>query len=183
MREMGANLPADSDSLRRSLASAQQNAPAERPKAKPSRRAQQLWDRLSDWYGVRFADQFGDQPSPDWCRIVDGSTNEQLVAVMTLVRQRHVTFPPTLPEFCALVKESSSRRTVHTTLVQDELTDFVCKHRQLAPEQMLGRYWTFRYRELPDGSLVVTAVEIAAAGGNVGYRVSVDDMNSERTEL
>src|SRR5687767_15333034 len=99
MRNVADNLPAQRDQLAQSASSVQ---PHERPKHKVSYRARQLWDRLSDWYGVRFADTFGDEPSRDWAMIVDNTTPQEVVAVLTLVRRRHVTFPPTLPEFAAL---------------------------------------------------------------------------------
>jgi hypothetical protein len=181
VREVGANLPATREELRGALAASADQAPAQRPKSKPSARAQSLWDRLGDWYGVRFADQFGDVPPPDWCALIDKSASTELVQVMVLLRQRHVTFPPTLPEFAALVKEV--RKPVERKSVTAALTEFIVRHRRLAPEQMLGMYWTFRYREAPDGSQVVTALEVAAVGGNSGYRVTVEDMLAESEEL
>jgi hypothetical protein len=172
MRKATDDLPAEREELVNMLANADQPA-LPRRKHKPSLRAQRVWDRLGDWYGARFADQFGDQPSQDWCTVIDQTSNDDLVAVLVQVRQQHVTFPPTLPEFAALVKQARVPR-MYATSVAEQLTDFVVRRYQLTPAQLRGP-WTYLYRSAA-GQAVVTAVVVAADGEQPGYRVSVEDM-------
>lgn len=171
MREVLADMQTDRASLARQFA--MDESPAKRRQVKPSRRAQRLWDRLGDWYGARFADQFGDQPSQDWCTLVDNATNEELVAVLVLVRQRHVTYPPTLPEFSALVKEVRVPRPP-TPPVTEQLTEFVLRTKTLSAEQ-LQTPWTFLFQQTEVGN-VVSGVVIPANGDAPGHRVMVEDM-------
>lgn len=168
------DLPAERESLAEMLLSPEP-APPSRRKHKPSARAQRVWDRLSDWYGVRFADQYGDLPSQDWCTVIDNSTNDELVAVLVRVRQEHVTFPPTLPEFAALVKQVRTPR-FNVPSVAERLTAFVARTYDLTPAQLRGP-WTFMYR-IAAGQLVVTGLIVDADGERPGYRVSVEDMQA-----
>lgn len=171
------NLPTEREALTNMLANAE--APAlPRRKHKPSARAQRVWDRLGDWYGARFADQFGDIPSQDWCSIIDRVSNDDLVAVLMRVREEHVSFPPTLPEFAALVKELRVPR-VRKPSTQEQLATFVSRNYQLTPAQM-SRPWTFLYKACPGGA-VITGVVIDADGERPGYRVSVEDMQAAAT--
>jgi hypothetical protein len=165
-------LSQERDGLLETFARAEPAAPA-RPKHKPSVRAQRVWDRLGDWYGARFADQYGDLPSQDWCTVIDNTSNDDLVAVLVLVRQQHVTFPPTLPEFAALVKEVRTPR-INAPSVAEQLAEFVSKSYSLTPAQLRGP-WTFLYGST-GGQLIVTGVVVAADGDQPGYRVSIDDM-------
>lgn len=172
MRNPTDNLPVDRESLRDMLANADPPPPARR-QHKPSHRAQRVWDRLGDWYGARFADQFGDVPSPDWCTVVDNVSNDDLVATLVLVRERHVTFPPTLPELVALVKEVRLPRA-HVPSTAEQLTAYVARAYPLTPSQVRGP-WTFLFRVV-GGRQIVTGVVIDADGDKPGYRVTVEDM-------
>lgn len=172
MHNAAANLPAEREALRDMLASPEEKARA-RPQHKVSGRAQRVWDRLGDWYGARFADQYGDLPSQDWCTVIDNTSNEDLVAVLVLVRQHHVTFPPTLPEFAALVKEVRVPR-INAPSVAEQLAAFVSRSYSLTPTQLRGP-WTFLYGTV-GGQLVTTGVVVAADGDHPGYRVTVEDM-------
>lgn len=172
MRNAATDLPVDREALQEMLVSSGTPAPVRR-QHKPSPRAQRVWDRLGDWYGARFADQFGDRPSQDWSTVIDNVSNDDLVAVLVLVRQRHVTFPPTLPEFTALVKEVRTPR-LHTPSMCEQLAEFIARTYPLTPTQLRGP-WTFLYR--PDaGRQIVTGVIVDADGDKPGYRVTVDDM-------
>jgi hypothetical protein len=172
MHSAGDNLPVEREALRTMLANVEDQARA-RPKHKPSDRAQRVWDRLGDWYGARFADQYGDQPSQDWCTVIDNTSNDDLVAVLVQVRQQHVTFPPTLPEFASLVKEVRLPR-IHAPSMAEQLAEFVSKSYSLTPAQLRGP-WTFLYGHT-GGLLVISGVVVAADGDHPGYRVSVEDM-------
>ena len=172
MHSAGDNLPVEREALRSMLANVEEKARA-RPKHKPSVRAQRVWDRLGDWYGARFADQYGDLPSQDWCTVIDHTSNDDLVAVLVQVRQQHVTFPPTLPEFAALVKEVRLPRS-NAPSIAEQLAEFAARTYSLTPTQLRGP-WTYLYRAAA-GQLVVTGLVIAADGDHPGYRVSVEDM-------
>jgi hypothetical protein len=174
VRKATDNVPEEREALTTMLASAGAAA-LPRRQHKPSPRAQRVWDRLGDWYGARFADQYGDLPSQDWCTVIDNSTNEDLVAVLVRVRQEHVTFPPTLPEFAALVKEVRIPR-IRKPSTQEQLVAFVARTYQLSPVQIC-KPWTFLYRAC-EGGAVVTGVLIDADGERPGYRVSVEDMHA-----
>jgi hypothetical protein len=178
MREVLDEMPTDREALRVALTRA--DAQAERRQVKPSRRAQRTWDRLGDWYGARFADQYGDLPPQDWCSVIDRTTNDELVGAMMLVRQRHVTFPPTLPEFASLVKEVRQPRRAAPSLIE-QLADFVVLHCRLTPAQLSGR-WTFLYRE-SDVAPITTGVVIPADGDTPGHRVMVEDMQAASVDL
>lgn len=167
-------LPAEREALARMLLSPEPALPSRRTH-KPSVRAQRVWDRLGDWYGARFADQYGDLPSQDWCTVIDNSTNEELVAVLVRVRQEHVTFPPTLPEFAALVKELRTPR-FNAPSVAERLSAFVARRYALTPAQLRGP-WTFLYR-IAGEQVVVTGVVVDADGERAGYRVTVEDMQA-----
>jgi hypothetical protein len=166
------NLPTEREQLRDMLATSDARATTRR-QHKPSQRAQRVWDRLGDWYGARFADQFGDLPTQDWCTVIDNVSNDDLVAVLVLVRERHVTFPPTLPELVALVKEVRLPR-LHAPSIPEQLTDFVTRAYALSSTQLRGP-WTFLYR-LAGGHPVVIGLIIDADGDKPGYRVTVEDM-------
>lgn len=168
------DLPAERESLTQMLLSPEATPPSKR-KYKPSVRAQRVWDRLGDWYGARFADQYGDLPSQDWCTVIDGSTNEDLIAVLIRVRQEHVTFPPTLPEFAALVKQVRAPR-FHVPSIAERLTAFAARTYELTPAQLRGP-WTFVYR-IAAGQTVITGLVIDADGERPGYRVTVEDMQA-----
>jgi len=176
MHNPAANLPTERDDLRDMLANASAPAPARRAH-KPSHRSQRVWDRLGDWYGARFADQFGDVPSPDWCTVIDNVSNDHLVAALVLIRERHVTFPPTLPEFVALVKEVRMPPRVHAPSIAEQLTAYVARAYPLTPAQVRGP-WTFMF-QMVGGRPVVTAVVIDADGDRPGYRVTVEDMRMD----
>lgn len=166
------DLPAGRDELRDMLERANP-PPLTRRQHKASPRAQRVWDRLGDWYGARFADMFGDRPPQDWCALIDRVSNDELISVLTLVRERHVTFPPTLPEFASLVKETRAPRPALPSM-PEKLTEYVTRNYRLTPAQQSAP-WTFLYRS-ESGRHFVTAVVIAADGESPGYRVTVDDM-------
>lgn len=165
------DFPTEREALSKMLANP--DPPPARRQHKPSARAQRVWDRLGDWYGARFADQFGDLPTQDWCTVIDNVSNDDLVAVLVLVRERHVTFPPTLPELVALVKEVRMPRA-HTPSVAEQLAEYVARAYSLSPMQLRGP-WTYLYR-LVGGRPIVAGLIVDADGDRPGYRVTVEDM-------
>jgi hypothetical protein len=147
-------------------------------------RVDRLWKRLGQWYGSRFADVYGPEPSEDWRACVDEASNDDVVAVLAMIRQRHVTFPPTLPEFESLFREVRGRKKfprASEASMHDRLGDFVLKHRSLTFNQLRG--WEFKYRIGDDGFPVTTALVIPADGDKPGYRITVEDMLGEETEM
>jgi hypothetical protein len=126
---------------------------------------------------VRFGDVYGPEPSDDWRACVDDATNDEVVKVLALIRQRHVTFPPTLPEFAAMFRDARRNGTPdQEPPMHDRLADFAIRHRTMTFRQLQG--WTFRYRDV-DGARVTTSLDIPADGDNPGYRVTVEDMLAE----
>lgn len=113
--------------------------------AEISKRASQLWDRLRQWYGVRLAEQFGDDPPADWRRLVDRSSNEDIKRALAVLRTKHVSHPPTLLEFeHALKPPPLAHRDPHSDSVQEQLVKHVVATRRLTPAQLRGP-WTFLY--------------------------------------
>lgn len=152
-----------------------------------SARSARLWSRLQQWYGSRLAEVYGQEPGRDWCELVDASDNETVKLVLSQIREKHTTFPPTFPEFDALfAKARAPSQRTGPTLV-DKLCEFVLSHRTLTPHQMRAP-WTFLSQEFDaiagDGKMqtnhgvTITGVLIPPDGDAPGLRVMVEDMNA-----
>lgn len=162
---------------------------ATKSRSRPSQRAQRVWDRLSQWYGARLAEQYGDTPPPDWCEVIDDADNDTVKLVLAQIREKHTTHPPTFPEFDALFAKAKRPVAASTgPTIKEQLADFVLKHRALTREQ-LRMPWTFLGRQFdapgPDGKMrhnwgvEITGVVVPADGDALGYRVMVADMQLE----
>lgn len=76
-----------------------------------SKRADRVWLRLSQWYGARWIEAFGPKPTEDWIRAVNGATDQQMQAALSAIRSKHLSHPPTLPEFEAALRIAQPKRT------------------------------------------------------------------------
>lgn len=78
--------------------------------AEPSARAERIWKQLVQFYGMRFADQFGSRAAPEWCAIIDAAEPDDLKAAIVETRRAYLQFPPSLPQFEALIAAAAKRR-------------------------------------------------------------------------
>jgi hypothetical protein len=124
---------------------------------------------MTHWYGARFAEQYGAAPPPDWCAIVDGTTNQSMTRALAEIKMRHAIHPPTLPEFDAIASKQTRTENAGPSM-QERLADHVLKHRALTFHQTRSP-WSFI---TVNGQAV--AVDVPADGEAKGFRVRAEDM-------
>jgi hypothetical protein len=135
------------------------------------------------------AEQYGPTPPADWCEIVDDADNETVQRALSQIRLKHVTHPPTFPEFDAIFAKAKAPSPGQSgPSMQERLCDFVLKHRTLTRTQ-LRLPWTYigRQFDAPDltgkmrhnHGVEITGVIVPADGDQPGYRVMVADMQME----
>lgn len=149
-----------------------------------SRRAMRLWQRLSEWYGARFSEQFGAAPTEDWCEIVDDNDNDTVKLALSEIRKAHTTHPPTLPEFEAIVARCKAPQNTGPSN-SDRLAEWVLNNKPLTLRQKYMP-WTY-FGQMSDGrnaagkmernhTVHITGVIVPADGEHSGYRVTLEDM-------
>lgn len=150
---------------------------AKAPEYPISKRVQQVWKKLSDWYSAAtIAREFGAIPPQEWCELIDSiRARKDLDRVLTAMRQKHVTFPPRFPEFEAIVESVIRPPTLRGgPTTQEQLVAFVTRTKPLTRNQLRG--WQFLYAG-PRGAAECVGVVIPADGDQPGYRVTVEDMH------
>lgn len=145
-------------------------------KPKISKRAERMWTRLTEWYGARFAEQYGITPPPDWCAVIDEATDSVIERVLSEIRVKHPAHPPTFPEFEALFAQFSPKKGVDVPSTQAQLDDFVMRVKKPPFAQCRG--WTYTYETTPAGQRVISGVVIPTVGELRGFRVTVEEMLS-----
>lgn len=154
-----------------------------------SARARRVWQRLGEWYGARLSEQFGPEPPHDWCRLVDRSSNTDIQRALATVRSKHVSHPPTLPEFdLALQPQAPPHREPNAATVQERLVAYIVKrHHPLSKEQLIAQ-WTFLYERAQwvdalkrnrDERAACVGVYIPATHDRHAMRVMVSDMQAD----
>lgn len=131
------------------------NAPAEKegtllpsrvhkPKHKISDRAQGVWDRLIDWYGVNKMADFGDWPGPDLCKLLDSiPTIDAMRTFLANIRNNHPQWPPTFAQMEQLVA-AIAVPSVDWPKLNERLIEHVVSTRTLTDRQLAGiPPWTF----------------------------------------
>lgn len=157
---------------------------------KPSARAQRVWDRLTDWYGVRFTDTYGSEPSSDWCRAIDATDNNAIKRALSIVRSKYLEHPPTLPQFLAALKPAQSDIPRSGPSVQEQLADYVVRILQPRveagdiPAWQFSQPWTYLHREstTEDGKRAAECVGVLVppVKGSPGMQFTVADMQASR---
>jgi hypothetical protein len=140
-----------------------------------SKRVNYVWKKLCAWYGADIMEkQFGAVPPRDWCEAIDGiRARDDLERILTQTRQKHVNWPPRLPQFEAIVSDvGRPQQHGRTPNIAEQLTAFVCRTKRLTRAQM--RDWTFFGGEGEAHAGVVIPADPAANAP--GYRVTVADM-------
>lgn len=142
-----------------------------------TRRARDVWKKFMDWYGAdTIVKQFGAIPSREWCEAIDGiRSRDEMSRILGGVRAGHVTFPPRLPEFEAIVAKCCKRLVESDgPTMQERLTEYVLRTKTLSKVQ-LARPWLFLYARSPEGR-IVTGVVVPADGDWSGHRVMSTDL-------
>jgi len=146
-----------------------------------------MWQRLIEWYGLRLAEQYGEMPPEDWCAVVDAADNNAVLLVLSQIRKKHTTYPPTFPEFAALFEQAKAPTdgAVVGPPTQERLREFVQRRYQLTRNQ-LRTPWTYigATFDTPgiDGKMrhnhgvEITGVIVPADGDCPGYKVMAVDM-------
>lgn len=124
-----------------------------KPKHKISDRAQGVWDRLLDWYGVGKMSDFGDWPGPDLCRLIDSIQSlDGMRTFLANIRNNHPQWPPTFAEMEQLVR-SIAVPSVDWGKLNEALARHVIRTRWdvMTPLQRMGiPPWTYG----PDGVVI-----------------------------
>lgn len=155
----------------------------------PSARALRVWSRLTDWYGTRLTEQYGDKPPTEWCSAVDRVDNESVRRGLLNVRSEYLQHPPTLPQFLKALKPGAGQRS-HASTVDEQLEVFVARkaHALMSSDQparfwWFSQPWIYRYRttDTPDGKqgAECVAIEIPPAHGYPMLRVTLEDLRTE----
>ena len=138
-----------------------------------SARAKRVWQRLTEWYGARMAEQYGDQPPADWCEIVDEIDNTAVKRGLSIIRSRYIQHPPTLPQFEQAMRPA---RTVSTGPGPgDRLCEYIMRSFGVRlTQRQITMPWT--YIGSPEGE--ISGVVIDADGASPGYRVMLADIGA-----
>ena len=158
----------------------------------PSARARRVWKRLTDWYGARLGEMFGEEPPPDWCEIVDQADNEPIKTGLSKIRTTYTAHPPTLPQFAAAMRPARHVLEVGPSNAE-RLAEFAMRQvgRQLTPKQ-IREPWLYGGERFaatnakgeidPRGGARVTSVSILADGERPGYRFTLEDLAAEQAD-
>lgn len=141
--------------------------------AKVSVRAKKVWTRLKEWYGQRFAEQYGDVPPEDWRRLVDKTDNTAIARAMQIVRKRYLEFPPTLPQFEQALNPSVAEAKKPSPA--DLLCKWIMRHNSARlTDKQIRLPWD--WFGTPNGE--IAGVNIPADGDHQGFRFTITDMNT-----
>lgn len=159
---------------------------------KTSSRARKVWQKLSDWYGARFATQYGDTPPEDWAKAIDRATVESLRTALAVIRQNCIDHPPTLPQLEKALRPPMPAVAVKGDTVQERLCEFIMRTRGLRgyggtlTEKQVRRPWTYRYARVQwsdaqgrqrDEFAECIGVDVPSDGELPGFSVKVEDMD------
>jgi hypothetical protein len=139
---------------------------------KISQRSIKTWQRLAEWYGVRFIETYGKNPPDDWRKLIDATDSMTTARAMQIIRTRHVEFPPTFPQFEAAMRPQSSNG-VRQVNPQDRLCKWIMRnYAGLTPKQ-IREPWEYFSK---NGDFY--GVIIAPDGSHPGHRITVDQMDA-----
>lgn len=139
-------------------------------RSSPSHRSKRLWDRLGQWYGSRLAEQYGAEPPQDWCEVVDAADNDTVTRALADIRVKHLTHPPTFPEFNSIVRKAKHARETGPSAI--DVLEQHLQRRNLTFKQ--GRQLTYI------GTLgQITGVVVPQDGEYPGFRLMLSDLHRE----
>lgn len=95
--------------------------------ATPDERAWRVWERMAEFYGSRFAENYGDAPTKSWIDAIDLLTDAQITFGLKYVRLTTPDHPPTLGRFqrCCLDTPESHKRIPES--IQERLTAYAAR--------------------------------------------------------
>ena len=74
---------------------------------------EKLFQKFEDWYGAKWAAQYGDFPrervKATWAEELGGFASQGDAIAQAINAQKNSPFPPTLPEFLVLCREAAKR--------------------------------------------------------------------------
>lgn len=140
-----------------------------------------------EFYGARLSESYGKECPPSWADAVNDATNDDVKRALSLVRVKHVSHPPTLPEFEGCLRRATPVQSNEPT-PQELLVTYVMGiyEKRLTQKQIRGQ-WLFTYRRVQwvdykkdkrDDLAECTGVVIPADGESLGYRVTIEDMRA-----
>src|ERR1700749_3701278 len=87
-------------------------------------RTWRVWDRMTEFYGTRFIEQFGDKPTKSWIDTVDQLTDAQIAFGLKYVRLQAPDHPPTLGRFQRSCLETPESHLKPKDTIQERLTRY-----------------------------------------------------------
>lgn len=163
------------------------------PKKPISPRAKRFWQRLAEWYGSRLAEQYGEDPPPDWCEIIDRSDNEAVKRGLSIIRSKYLQHPPTFPQFDELMAPAKAAQGVQGPSTAERLCAYAAKNYwyMLTPKQQRGP-WNYLRKSFAasnnGGKMIeahgvdITGIVIDPDGEAQGYRIMLADMQVASTD-
>lgn len=83
------------------------------PAVLPDSWIERLFQKFEDWYGAKWAAQYGDFPrervKATWAEELGGFATQGDAIAQAINAQKNSPFPPTLPEFLVLCREAAKR--------------------------------------------------------------------------
>jgi len=128
-----------------------------------SRRAHALWKRLRTWY----PNKLPEEAPQDYCKIIDAASREELSLLLVNMRSKHVSWPPTFPEFSLLYEQAKA--PVASTIDWGARVDTL-------REYILRKYWNelTQYQRILPWTAEFTGRIGAHDYGFVGLRIPDD---------
>jgi hypothetical protein len=74
-----------------------------------------FWNAMSERYGRRWTEQYGAEASPAWRELVNKFTIDDVKAALSKLSTEAPDFPPTLPQFEAILAKAANAKRSDTT--------------------------------------------------------------------
>lgn len=74
-----------------------------------------FWNAMSERYGRRWTEQYGAEASPAWRELVNKFTIDDVKAALAKLSTEAPDFPPTLPQFEAILAKAAHAKRIDTT--------------------------------------------------------------------
>ena len=71
---------------------------------------ERFWEAMRARFGLRWLTEFGNKPTAPWVALLNQVTPEQLHAAIDLMAELKFAYPPTLPQFQALLKKAAEKK-------------------------------------------------------------------------
>src|SRR5690242_7176799 len=74
-----------------------------------------FWNAMTERYGRRWTEQYGPEASPSWRELVNKFTLDDIKAALAKLGQEAPDFPPTMPQFEAILAKVANAKRVDST--------------------------------------------------------------------